>query len=328
VREDSRLSKKKVSLLAKVGLSGLLIWYLLHRIPLHQIFASLAEVNLYWLMLALCLAGLGKIISTLRWRYLLSVQDISVPFSVLFSSLLVGYFFNNFLPSTIGGDAMRAFDIARYSRRNMASAVTVVTERVMGILALASVALVAACAGYRLIETVGHVFYLVLAFFLLSVGGFYIVTQRVFVNRLVRLAQWAKLAKMGRLVSEAYAAFGLLRDHKGALLNTYLISALLQVNVLLYYYVISLSLHLEVSIAYFFCIIPVVLVILQLPISINGIGVREGLYVFFFGLVGVAGQKAIAFSWLDFGMTILMGIAGGTVFALRRSHRGEQAAAR
>jgi len=314
-------SRKVIFLFAKLSLSALLIWFLLHRIPLQKIIDSLAKVNFWLLGLAFLLAGLGKVISSLRWRYLLSVQEIHVPFSVLFSSLLVGYFFNNFLPSTIGGDAVRAFDVARYSRRNMASAVTVITERVMGILALATIALIAALAGYHLIRTIGQVFLIVVFFFLASVGGFYLVTHRAFVERIVRLVRRGKLEKIAKKINDAYASFCYMRDRRGVLFKTFLISALLQVNVLLYYYVISLALQLEVSIFYFFCIIPIVLVVLQLPISINGIGVRESLYVFFLGLVGVSGPAAIAFSWIDFGMTVVMGLAGGLVFALRRTHR-------
>lgn len=316
--EDNHV-RKKILIAAKLCLSIVLIWFLLYRIPLQNILSSLRQVNFYWLIVAMALAGLGKVISTVRWRYLLSVQDMRVPFWVLFSSLLVGYFFNNFLPSTIGGDAVRAFDVARYSRRNMASVVTVVTERMMGILALATIGLFAALIGFNLIRTVGQVFTIVLVFSFVSLGGYFIVTHQVFVEKLVWLTGQFRLKQVGENIQNAYSAFCFMRNRKGALLNTFLISAALQVNVLIYYYILSLSLGLDVSIFYFFCIIPVVLVVLQLPVSINGIGVRESLYVFFLGLVSVSGPKAIAFSWIDFGMTIAMGIAGGVVFGLRRS---------
>jgi glycosyltransferase 2 family protein len=311
--------RKKALGIAKLVLSMVLIWYLLHKIPVQNILDSLAQVNYYWLILALALAGLGKVISCFRWRYLLSVQDIQVPFAVLFCSLLVGYFFNNFLPSTIGGDAIRAFDVGRYSRRNMASFVTVITERVLGILALSVIALMAALLGFNLIRSTGQVLLMVIAFFAVSISGFFILTNRIVVEKAVTLLARCKLNNVAKKINDAYAAFRFMRDRRGALRNAFLISALLQVNVLVYYYVISLSLHLGVSLFYFFCIIPVVLLILQLPISINGIGVREGLYVFFLGLVGVAGSEAIAFSWIDFGMTIVMGLSGGVVFALRKN---------
>ncbi len=310
--------RKKIFVIAKLIMSVLLIWYLLHKIPVQNIFASLMNVNFNWLIVALAMAGLGKVISCIRWRYLLSVQDIHVPFSVLFCSLLVGYFFNNFLPSTIGGDAVRAYDVGRYSRRNMASFVTVITERVLGILALAVIALMAACAGFNLIRNVGQVLPMVMAFFVISVSGFFILTNRVVVGKITALMIRCKLAKVAGKISDAYAAFRFMRDHRSALLKAFLISALLQVNVLIYYYIISLSLNLGVSLFYFFCIIPIVLLVLQLPISINGIGVREGLYVFFLSLVGVDGSEAIAFSWIDFGMTLVMGLSGGVVFALRQ----------
>lgn len=313
------MTKKSVYLLVKLLLSSVLIGYLLFRIPLREILASLSAVNMVWILVALLLAGLGKVISSLRWRFLLASQDIHVPFQVLFASLLVGYFFNNFLPSTIGGDAMRAFDVARYSRRGVASVVTVITERVMGILALAAIAMLAALAGYRLIQPLGFIFYIVTAFFLISLGGFYFITHRRIVERVVRLLNVLLLSRVAKKIEEAYAAFCTVRNQPGVLVKTFLISVVLQLNVLIYYYVISLSLNLGVPVFYFFCIIPVVLVVLQLPISINGIGVRESLYVYFLGLVAVAGPQAIAFSWIDFAMTVIMGLLGGVVFAFRRS---------
>jgi hypothetical protein len=85
----------------------------------------------------------------------------------------------------------------------------------------------------------------------------------------------------------------------------------------LHYYLISLSLDLNISLVYFFIIIPIALVVLLFPFSINGIGLRENIYVILLSRIGVQASDAVALSWLAFGMLILQGAVGGIVFGLR-----------
>jgi uncharacterized protein (TIRG00374 family) len=237
---------------------------------------------------------------------------------VLICSLLVGHFFNNLLPSTIGGDAFRVYDIARYSKKNMQSVIAVVTERMMGTLALATIALLAVIFGFWVVKGVYAFNWLVSGFFLIILISFLIFTNQNFVDNVTQVFRKLKLNKISKKIREAYDVYNFMKSKRNALWVVFIISVILQINVVIHYYFISISLNLGISILYFFIIIPIVLIVLLLPISINGIGVREGSYVFLMALVGVPGQKAIAFSWLAFGLIVLIGVVGGVVFALRR----------
>jgi len=96
----------------------------------------------------------------------------------------------------------------------------------------------------------------------------------------------------------------------------FLLSLTLQINVILYTYVIALSLNLKVSFLYFCLIVPLIFIILLIPFSINGIGIRESAYLFFLGGF-VSASETVALSWLLFFMTLVMGAIGGLIYVGR-----------
>ena len=68
-----------------------------------------------------------------------------------------------------------------------------------------------------------------------------------------------------------------------------------------------------------FIIIPLATILMLAPVSINGIGVRETIFVFMFGIYGVAAESSVAFAWISLAMILLQGVVGGIVFLLRRN---------
>jgi glycosyltransferase 2 family protein len=82
--------------------------------------------------------------------------------------------------------------------------------------------------------------------------------------------------------------------------------------------VLSRALHVEIGLAPFFLIVPLAVFIMMVPVSINGIGVRENVFVFFLGAFGVAEATGLAFAWLEYGTLLLQALAGGLVYAAGR----------
>lgn len=83
-------------------------------------------------------------------------------------------------------------------------------------------------------------------------------------------------------------------------------------------WVLSRALHVELGLAPFFLIVPLAVFLMMIPVSINGIGVRENLFVFFLGAFGVAEATGLAFAWLEYGTLLLQALAGGLVYAAGR----------
>jgi uncharacterized membrane protein YbhN (UPF0104 family) len=99
-------------------------------------------------------------------------------------------------------------------------------------------------------------------------------------------------------------------------------SVVLQVCVVLNGWLLARALHAAIPLPFFFLIVPLALFVMMLPVSINAIGVREGVFAFFFAAFGVAGATAVAVAWLDYGLVLLQALVGGAIWAWgRRSVR-------
>ena len=132
-----------------------------------------------------------------------------------------------------------------------------------------------------------------------------------------RVLRSLRLSKLAAKLDDAYQSIHILKDKPRVLLIAFLVSILLQINVILFYYFIGVSFDLGVSLLYFSMIVPVALVVLLVPFSINGIGIREGIFVYLLTELGVQTKDAIALSWISFGLMLTQGLIGGIIFALR-----------
>ena len=315
--------KRILSFIGKAVVSVALIWYLLSITEFSAVFASLASATPFWLFLSFITLILGKIITSYRWQVLLKAQEIEIPLRFLIGSVFVGQFFNSFLPTTIGGDAMRAYDTATLSQDSTKSVVSVFADRLIGVFALALLAVVALGIGFASgLEVSFYVIPVVLVFFLCSFGILLIFNARL-LGFLQQLLGIVRLDKAAAKLDEAYQSFNTLRTEPRVLTIAMLASLVLQINVILFYYFIGVSLDLGVSFLYFAMIVPVALVVLLVPFSINGIGIREGIFVYLLTGIGVPTQDAIALSWISFGLMLTQGIIGGIIFALRGIRLGQ-----
>lgn len=301
----------------KAVISIALIWYLLSITEFSAVYASLRSATPFWLLLSFITLLIGKILTSYRWQVLLKAQDIVIPLRFLIASVFVGQFFNSFLPTTVGGDAMRAYDTASQSKESTKSVISVFADRLIGVFALVILALFALIVGYLSGQDVSfYVIPVLLVFFLCSLAILMIINARL-VGILDRVLQYLRLPKIAAKLDEAYQSIHILKDEPRILLIAFLVSLLLQVNVILFYYFIGVSLDLGVSLLYFSMIVPVALVVLLVPFSINGIGIREGIFVYLLTELGVQTRDAIALSWISFGLMLTQGLIGGIIFALR-----------
>ena len=309
--------KNKVFFFVKALVSIALIWYLLSKTDIAAIYASLLSANPWWLLLSLMTLYIGKVLTSYRWQRLLLAQGIHIPLRSLIASVFVGQFFNSFLPTTVGGDAMRAYDTASQSKESMKSVMSVFSDRLIGVFALALLAVIAVIIGILIGEDVSfYVLPVIIVFTICSFGVWMIFDDRL-VIQLEKILLRIKLDKIARKFVKAYASLSILKDKKRVLLIAFLISIALQINVVLFYYFIGVALDIKVSLLYYFMIVPIMLVVLLLPFSINGIGLREGVFVYLLTGLGVASQDAIALSVLSFLLTLTQSILGGIIFALR-----------
>ncbi len=320
-QKQSKKDLKKI--ITKCVVSCLLLGYLLYKTDLSAIWTALKTTNPFWIVISFSLHIIGFLLTAYRWQMLLAARGAYFPTWYLVRSVLIGIFFNNFLPSTVGGDVYRAYDTAKHVGSKTESMTVVVVERLTGIFALGLFAVFALLLGFShfgripiIWSAIGGLI-VVFLLFLAAMNRDVAKTVKVLFEHpeMIRIPFLSKLQVKFKQIYDALCVY---KRNKRVMFIAFLLALLLQVNVIVHYYFISYALALPVPLLYFFLIIPVVTVVLMVPIFINGIGGREAAYILLLGKFGVTSSEAIAFSWIAFGMILVQGIAGGIVYALRK----------
>src|SRR5436190_20603228 len=133
-------ARRRALILFKLAVSVALLALLFSKIDAGRLWTTARRASLPWLGAGLAVYLVNVLASVWRWRILLEAQAVDVPGATLLGSFLVALFFNNFLPSNIGGDVVRIRDTAREARSKTLATIVVLTDRVIGLIGLALVA--------------------------------------------------------------------------------------------------------------------------------------------------------------------------------------------
>jgi uncharacterized protein (TIRG00374 family) len=310
---------RRLLIFARTAVSILLMGWILWDADFAEVGQAFSRANAGILVGAYLLCFVGYTISVNRWYILLKAQGVRADRIVLLKSFVVGLFFNNLLPSTVGGDISRAYDTTRFGITLAPALAVIVVDRFLGLLALASIALVSIALSWNYHDEILLPYAIVIGMLLCGVvaSAFFLDSKRgtftAFAKLVAKLP--ASIQRVIRKVDQAFAAF---RGRPRDLWLVYGLSLLLQVNVVLNFYLIGQALEIPVGFGTFFLIIPLALFIMLIPISINAVGVREGVFVFLLGLSGVHKGEALALAWISYGFLVLQGLVGGLVYAFRK----------
>jgi uncharacterized protein (TIRG00374 family) len=301
----------------KIAVSVGLLWLLLSRVDTARLWSSASRASPWWLLVAWLCYGLMVVVSAWRWRLLLRAQLVVMATSELLRSFLVATFFNNFLPSNIGGDVVRITDTAKAAGSKTLATTVILIDRGLGLLALVFIAAVGASVSSRIAGPVKlHVLWLAfaagLAATLLAVlrpGAFTslfsplrLLHRRWVDERLLRIA----------------AALHRFRDDPVALAGGALGAVAVQLILVAFYAAIAYSIGVSISAWHLAVIVPVSFLVQMLPISLNGFGVREATFVFYFTRLGLPLESALLVSFMGAALIMLFSLSGAVVYVTRR----------
>lgn len=306
---------KKLQTLGKVIISfGMIffVWYQLKEISVKEIFTL---VRWWGLALAFFVLVLRNFIGALRWKVLLGTySDVNTTLLRLIKYYLIGNFFTLFLPTSVGGDIARIYYLNLETNRWKPSISSVLLERVTGMFSIALFIVIALLIGISdFVNTLSVWSLMILFFFVLggSVWAFFTIS-------------WDWLYKV-RIIPKSFtgkiiALLTSFRDYfqkPGHLSIAMVYSIIFQLTFIIYYYLMSVAIGEKVPFAYFLLLIPIVWIISLLPVSLGGLGVREGSYVALFALVGMSNQSSSIISTINLLLLIVQGLFGGGVFLLQ-----------
>jgi uncharacterized membrane protein YbhN (UPF0104 family) len=322
-KPPTSLARRLVVTGVKLAVSVALLWLLFSRVDVGNLWASARRASLAWMAIALGVYAVTIVIMVWRWWLLLEAQDVDMPFPALFGSMSVALFFNNFLPSNIGGDVVRISDTAKVARSKTLAATVVLADRTMGMMGLVLVAamgvtLVASPVGRAPLPiwppwlwagfTSGMV---VGGLMLWSPGG---------VGWLLRPLMVLHPEWVGGRIGSLTATLQRFRSHMGAVVTCFVGAVLVQMMTVCFGWAVAHALGIPIGPIDLAVVVPLAGVVQMIPVSVNGFGVREATYTLYFKRIGLPIEAAILLSLTSTALVMLYSLTGAAVY-VGRGHR-------
>lgn len=297
------MAKRRWFFRVRVLLSLTLLAYLILQIDLQSLLAQYREIYVPFVLVAMGILILQQVLSTLKWMVILKTDGIKLPFGFLLRTYFVASFISLFLPTSFGGDLYRIYRLNGISNDSAKSISSVLFDRLSGVFALGSTALIATVFlpdnPYQQV---------ILLLYLMGILIFLGLTT-----------EWAS-QRIGKLhLTPFQVLFKVLHSFRkycnlpGYFTVILLISFWFHLNIVLINYLYASALHIEIQFTMLLVIIPLIYLTETIPLSINGLGIRDGAFVFFFTLVGNTAQEGLAVSLLIVVIRYIIGLIGGVL---------------
>ena len=287
----SRRLKGVAKSFLRAGVSLTLFAWLLSQQDRGQLLAALKAMSPEAFLPAFSMYLFSQVVSARRWQIISRSLGFQGNFLTYLKYYFVGMYFNLFLPTGVGGDFLKVIYLTRDRPEKLKATYTVLIDRALGVGAMIGIG---GLATFFLTSPLPHHFTL----FLQGVGA----------SVLMALA-------LSRAISPLKGFLSIL-EKPNTLKVAFLYSITIQGLGMGSIAVLGHGMGLDVEISYYFAMFPLVALAILLPISFNGIGVREGGFIYFMGLRGIPQEKALTLSLWFFGIQVVSSLVGGAVYGL------------
>ncbi len=305
--------KQLAILIGKLSVSVILFYFLiskvggktiLHNIRLLDPVAFFAAVGLYFI---------ASFMSTMRWKLLVPYQSKT---SRLFSIYMIGSFFNTYMPGIIGGDAVKVYYLNKELHATRSASVaqeqedaapsaavaiaSVFMDRYVGLGALLALGIIAFPFGIGYLERASvkwPVIWFVPAAALVFIGSSLLIFK-------------FRVGERMKFLFKTSQYLQLYRSRKGILVRCFIYSILIQLIIILSVYVLAMGISLHTSFLSLLIFMPIITLVSFLPLSISGIGLREGAFIFLLGSTGIPAEKSMTLSIIWFTSVFVAGVWG------------------
>lgn len=291
-----------------------LIGWIIHKVDWGEFVRTVRNTDPFYLALSLGISPLLVLVSAWKWKILLKARSQDPGLGTCFKLYLVGYFFNNFLPTNVGGDVVRGYLLGRRNGQPADAMASVFLERFTGISALVALAVVAVPLGPRELYDARVRWSVLTVFAAYSLLLWAVLDRRVLGFTRRRRLQLPLMGKIVRM-QEAIDAY---RNHRGALVGCLALSVVFYLGAALNILVTARAFQASLSFLEAFAVTPVILLISLLPLSLGGLGLSEWAYVFGLGKYQIAPAGALSTALLMRVKNVGLGLIGGLGHGLSR----------
>jgi uncharacterized protein (TIRG00374 family) len=301
----------------RVAVSVTLLLWLLHN--LQGGWQKLQDVEPAHLAPAALVFVLSTILGALQWGLLLRHAGLPLSLGRLTRLYWVGLFFNNFLPSNVGGDLVKVADVSLSTGEMSRAVAGTILDRVIGLAALTALGLLAALSSSELRHPGLSVLLLSGVWLALAIAGALLLSRRAS-EQIARITDKLRMARLGERLRALMGEFPRYRRSPAFLTSIFLLALLVQfLRVLTHVFVaqaleIPMSMHLVLGL---YLLVPVLGVAIVLPISFNGLGLRELIAIRLLPRIGIAAPEAFALQLTTYLVQVAVSGVGGLFFALR-----------
>jgi uncharacterized protein (TIRG00374 family) len=320
--------RKRNLIALKVGVTIVLYLIVFYRIQFDGLIERLSSARLRFFVVAVAAYAAGQALSAYKWQILTRPVGLALAYPRAIAMYFIGMFFNIFLPTIVGGDAVKAVLLARHTGAPARSTMTVFMERNTGLLALLTIATAAAWFAPP-VQLAGLPLFAVTA---LLFAAFIAANAALLSERLYRAVDFAIVrTPLARFRARAMSLYDALIPYTralGTVTAAVLISFVFQAVVILVVFLNTRALDHPFPLSAIAVFVPLISLAGMLPISVNGLGVREALYLLLFGQLGAPPEVAVLLALLYFAVTLTASLPGGLLYMLQRERGASPLASR
>jgi len=295
--------KKSIGFLVKLAVSLGLLWYLIRHINLLTLWQTISKAQIKWVFLAFLCYVVFQMISTLRWQVISYCLGFRKSYLYFLKLYFINQYFNAFLPGLLGGDIIRMGYLLKDGASKTAATLSVFYDRAFGFLgALVLIIITVPLKGSFLPSGLRHWLLLVTASGICA--SLFLVFIKSRFKRLQDQSVWS-------LATEVFTF--------KAFLALFALGLLVQTLYSVHIFFLGQGLGITLPFSCYLIMVPVMGILASMPVSLGGIGVREGTFVYFLKLLGYGAEYGLALGLLVYGVSLLGGLIGGVVYLMRKA---------
>ena len=314
--------KSKIFVLLRVtisiGLVGFLLWSM--RGNFSDVKGTLSRTNVLLFSLAAAMYAFNIGVMSLRLKLLFVGENLDIPLGKVVQLSFIGIFFNNFMPTAVGGDIVKAYYSYKQTKEAAKSFIAVFMDRFIGLSSFIFIAVLALFLSWQ--DVAFSLKKIVIAFAVIGIVFFLIILNGFIAKVILNLLSKLKLWNIGEKISKVYKAVHDYKGKKSTIMKAAGISVVSQSIYFLTVYVLAKSLGINIAIFSVFLIMPVVSIVSMLP-SLGGLGLREGAIIALFGPI-IANENAFSLSILLLATLLLTSLIGALIYVFASQFKIKQ----
>ncbi|MCJ7816572.1 MAG: flippase-like domain-containing protein [Candidatus Aenigmarchaeota archaeon] len=275
--------------------------YILANIDIVETLHILSKADIFLIFLSLLIVFLSVIIKSLKWKMLISIYDKEYSLKSATKAWLMGFSLSMMTPARIG-DLSRAY----YAKHRIGigkSLTTVIIDRVIDIAILFCLAIVGLISFVAFFTQHTGLFFVISVFFVVFLFGVYITTKKEVVKMFLkpvfkRFVPEKHKSNINVTFHDFYSGLGSLKKNRKKVFYAVILGVLVWIASVFQYFILSMSIGLDVSFLFLFSVVPIVTLLDMLPVSFSGIGTRDAALILFFSFISVGKEYAISLSLL------------------------------